>query len=122
MSFGDGVVSARLRGAWTDRSLDYDAQVRLDADTLRISYDPGPAIELPVQDLRGTTLHDGALTLHAKSITVSLSDSPHLDGLRNRIEAAVCVFPAQTLSLRGFGSERSAPGSDVAAQHESSAR
>ena len=37
---------------------------------------------------------------------------PHLDGLRNRLEAAVCVFPAQTLSLRGFGSERSLPGSD----------
>ncbi|MBC7843326.1 MAG: hypothetical protein H7099_13480 [Gemmatimonadaceae bacterium] len=110
---GEGVLSARLHGAWLDRSLDYDAQVRLDADTLRISYDSGASIELPVRELRGTTLRDGTLTVHAKDgVTVSLSESTHLDGLRNRVEAAVCVFPAQTLSLRGFGSERSAPGSD----------
>ncbi len=112
MASGDGVLSARLHGAWLDRSLDYDAQVRLDADTLRISYDPGPALELPVKELRGTTLRDSTLTVYAQGITASLSDSPHLAGLRNRIEATVCVFPAQTLSLRGFGSERSAPGSD----------
>lgn len=110
---GDGVLSARLHGAWLDRSLDYDAQVRLDTDTLRISYDSGAIIELPVKELRGTTLRDGTLSVHAKDgVMVSLSDSTHLDGLRNRVEAAVCVFPAQTLSLRGFGSERSAPGSD----------
>lgn len=114
MTSGDGVLPARLQGAWMDRSLDCDAQVQLDAHTLRITCDTAlAAIELPVLELRGAVLRDDTLTIYGKGgVTVSLSQSPHLDGLRNRLEAAVCVFPAQTLSLRGFGSERSAPGSD----------
>lgn len=112
---GDGVMPARLRGAWQDRTLDYDAVVRLDGGALRIAYDTAApkVISVDVDDLLGAAWQDGVLALHVEGGgTVTLSDSPHLDGLRNRLEAAVCVFPAQLLSLRGFGSERSAPGSD----------
>jgi hypothetical protein len=115
MLAGDGVLPARLRGVWNDRTLDDDAAVQLDADVLRIAYDAAhPAvIELPVNDLLGASFQDGVLSLTVKSGgTLLLADSSHLDGLRHRLEAAVCVFPAQTLSLRGFGSERSSPGSD----------
>ncbi len=115
MLAGDGVLSARLRGVWHDRPLDDDAAVQLDDSALRIAYNTAQptVIELPVNDLLGATLQDGVLTLSVKSGgALRLSDSSHLDGLRHRLEAAVCVFPAQTLSLRGFGSERSSPGSD----------
>ncbi len=115
MLAGDGVLPARLQGAWHDRTLDHDAAVQLDAGFLRIAYDTADpvVIELPVRDLLGATLQDGVLSLSVKiGGTLRLSGSSHLDGLRNRLEAAVCVFPAQTLSLRGFGSERSSPGSD----------
>ncbi|MDZ7631402.1 MAG: hypothetical protein U5K74_08655 [Gemmatimonadaceae bacterium] len=112
---GDGVLQARLQGAWLDRTLDYAAAVQLDGEAVRIGYDAADpkVIEIAIRDLRGAVMRDGALSLHLTTgSAVVLSDSPHLDGLRNRLEAAVCVFPAQTLSLRGFGSERSAPGSD----------
>ncbi len=111
----DGMLPVRLRGAWEDRTLDYDAAVHVDASIVRIAFDPdGPkVIELPVSTLAGAVLHADSLTLHpASGRQVTLSGSPHLDGLRNRLEAVVCTFPAQTLSLRAFGSERSAPGSD----------
>ncbi len=109
------MLSARLHGAWDNRALDYDATVQLDGTALRITYDASApkAIDLTVDQLRGAVLADDVLALHVTGgSTVVLSGSPHLDGLRNRLEAAVCVFPAQTLSLRGFGSESSAPGSD----------
>jgi hypothetical protein len=115
MTAGDNVLSARLHGAWQDRSLDYDARVYLSDDVLEIAYNPTAptVIRLPVNTVRGAELRDGTLSIHtAEGAVVSLSASEHLDGLRHRLEAAVCVFPAQTLSLRGFGSERSAPGSD----------
>jgi hypothetical protein len=113
MPSGDGLLPARLQGAWMDRVLDSDAQVQLDAELVRITYESFSTIDIPVRELRGAVLRDGSLTLHGKGgLAVVLSQSPHLDGLRNRLEAAVCVFPAQTLSLRGFGSERSTPGSD----------
>lgn len=115
MLTGDGVLPARLHGAWRDRGLDYDAEVQLDRRMVRVAFDPAEPklIELPVDALRGAALQDGVLQLFQEDGTaIRLSDSPHLDGLRHRLEAAVCVFPAQTLSLRGFGSERSAPGSD----------
>lgn len=115
MLAGDGVLPARLRGIWHDRALDDDAAVQLDAGVVRIAYntvDP-VVIELPVSDLLGATLEDGVLSLSVKTGgALHLSASSHLAGLRHRLEAAVCVFPAQTLSLRGFGSERSLPGSD----------
>lgn len=113
---GDGVLSARLHGAWQDRQLDDDAAVQLVGGTLRIAFDTveQKVITVSVDELQGAALRDdGSLSLHMLGgNTVALSDSPHLDGLRHRLEAAVCVFPAQLLSLRGFGSERSAPGSD----------
>ena len=115
MPSGPGMLSARLQGAWDNRALDYDATVQLDGTALRITYDASApkAIELTVDQLRGAVLAEDTLALHVTGgSTVVLSGSPHLDGLRNRLEAAVCVFPAQTLSLRGFGSESSAPGSD----------
>ena len=115
MSASPGMLSARLHGAWDNRALDYDATVQLDGNALRITYDASApqTIDLTVDQLRGAVLSDDTLALHvAGGSTVVLSGSPHLDGLRNRLEAIVCVFPAQTLSLRGFGSERSAPGSD----------
>lgn len=115
MLSGDGVLPARLQGAWHDRTLDHAAAVQLDASALRIAYDDAEpkVIELSVVDLLGAELQNGVLSLHARvGGTVLLSDSSHLNGLRNRLEAVVCVFPAQMLSLRSFGSERSAPGSD----------
>lgn len=112
---GEGVLPARLHGAWHDRALDFDAAVQLEGATLRVAFDTADpkVITIAVDDLLGAAIDDGTLSLHVKGgNTVVLSGSPHLDGLRHRLEAAVCVFPAQTLSLRGFGSERSAPGSD----------
>lgn len=112
---GDGVLPARVRGAWQDRALDHAAAVQLDEGALRIAFDEADpcVIDLSMEALHGAVMQDGVLALHVnRSGPVVLSDSPHLDGLRNRLEAAVCVFPAQTLSLRSFGSEHSAPGSD----------
>ncbi len=115
MSQVSGSLPVRLRGAWQDRALDHDATVELDGTTVHISSpaaDP-PQVAVSIGDLLGAALHDELLTLHLHGgRTIMLSGSPHLDGFRNRLEAAVCQFPAQTLSLRGFGSERSAPGSD----------
>lgn len=111
----EATFPARLHGNWHDRSLDYDAAVQLADRTLRIAYDDATrmVLEIPVDDLHGAVSENGELRLHRHDgKVVTLSGSPHFDGLRNRLEAAVCVFPAQTLSLRGFGSERSAPGSD----------
>lgn len=112
---GDGVAPVRLHGAWSDRTLDYDADVQLDSGVLRITFDAArpTVITLPVSELSGAELHDDVLRLHAADgRVITLSGSAHLDGLRNRLEAQASVFPAQTLSLRGFGSERSLPGSD----------
>ncbi|MCC7054068.1 MAG: hypothetical protein IT355_12460 [Gemmatimonadaceae bacterium] len=108
-------IPARLRGAWQERSLDYDAAVELTATALQIAYDPQDpkVVEVSLDSLDGATLEHGVLSLClATGKKVVLSDSAYLDGLRLRLEAAVCAFPAQTLSLRAFGSERSAPGSD----------
>ncbi len=115
MLSGDGVLAAHLRGAWHGQPLDCDAAVQLDRAVLRIAYDSSVpvVIELPVNDLLGAVWQEGVLSLALKNGgALSLSESVHLDGLRHRLEAAVCEFPAQTLSLRGFGSERSSPGSD----------
>jgi hypothetical protein len=112
---GADLLPARLRGAWRDRALDFDAAVQLDQGALRIAFDTADpqVIDLTVDELTGAVMKDGVLSLHLNDgEQVLLSESPHLDGLRHRLEAAVCVFPAQTLSLRSFGSERSAPGSD----------
>jgi hypothetical protein len=111
----EGVLTARLHGSWHDRSLDYDAAVELKNRRVRIAFDENkPTIlRLPVDDLQGAAYAHGELQLHRRDGSiVTLSGSPHLEGLRHRLEAEVCTFPAQTLSLRGFGSERSAPGSD----------
>jgi hypothetical protein len=108
-------IPARLRGAWMDRSLDYDAVVDLDRETVRIAYDPlqPQVMELPVSSLDGAVFADDLLTLYfTTGKKVSLYGADALEGLRQRIEAAACAFPEQTLSLRNFGSERSAPGSD----------
>jgi hypothetical protein len=115
MVTGDGRLTVRLTGTWHDRPLDFTAAVQLDGNALRMeSYAPDvPSILFSVDELRGAALADGVLTLTLRNApALALSDSVHLDGLRHRLEASVCVFPAQTLSLRGFGSERSAPGSD----------
>lgn len=111
----EGVLTARLHGSWLDRSLDYDAGVELSDRVLRIVFDENKPtkIRIPVDDLQGAVFANEALVLHrCDGSMVTLSGSPHLEGLRHRLEAEVCTFPAQTLSLRGFGSERSAPGSD----------
>jgi hypothetical protein len=111
----DGVLTARLHGSWHDRSLDYDAAVELTNRRVRIAFDENnpTIIRLPLDDLQGAVYAHGELLLYRRDgHVVTLSGSPHLEGLRHRLEAEVCTFPAQTLSLRGFGSERSAPGSD----------
>ena len=112
---GERAIPARLHGPWDSRSLDHEVFVELDSDALRISPTPEtPAgISLTLAEMRGAFVLDDALMLSlGNGSTVTVSGSPHLNGLRNRLEAAVCAFPAQLLSLRGFGSERSAPGSD----------
>lgn len=109
------LVPVRLRGAWQDRSLDYDAAVQVGEGLVRIAFDAADpkTIEVAIGDLQGAALQDGVLTLHPTSgRPVVLSDSPHLDAVLNRLIATVCQFPSQTLSLRAFGSEGSAPGSD----------
>ncbi len=115
MTLGEGVLAARLRGVGPDPAQVFDAVVRLDGTMLRISYDPDAPtlLDIPVDSLVGANIDEDALTVHRRDGgVVTLFDSSHLDGLRHRLEATVCVFPAQTLSLRSFGSERSAPGSD----------
>ncbi len=115
MSSGEGVLAARLRGVAPDPTQLFDAVVRLDDAMVRISYNPeSPTLlDIPIDSLLGATLEENALALSVRGDgVITLADSPHLNGLRHRLEAAVCVFPAQTLSLRSFGSERSAPGSD----------
>ena len=115
MSSGAPPVAARLRGAWLDRSLDYDAQVELDGRTVRVTFDSlqPQVVEVTADALDGAVFDAGALSLHLHTgKKLVLYDSAHLEGLRHRIEAAMCDFPAQMLSLRNFGSERSAPGSD----------
>lgn len=105
----------RATGTLHNQWLDQSVFVTLDATSLRITPDVAQSdvLRLPLAQLRGAAFRDDTLTLSlADSSSIAMSASPHLDGLRNRLEAAVCVFPAQTLSLRGFGSERSAPGSD----------
>jgi hypothetical protein len=112
---GASAIPVRLQGPGQSRSLDHDVFIDLEADTLRISPSPvsPEGIVLPLAELRGAHVHEDALTVWLiNGSAVTVSGSPHLDGLRNRLEAAVCAFPAQLLSLRGFGSERSAPGSD----------
>jgi hypothetical protein len=112
---GAAALAVRLHGAWQDRSLDYAAEVLL-SDTSLLMLTPATTptpIEFAFNTLSGAVLRDGVLTIWQQDgTTVSVSGSSHLDGFRRRLEAAVCVFPAQTLSLRGFGSESSAPGSD----------
>jgi hypothetical protein len=115
MAQAGAAFAVRLHGAWQDRSLDYDATVLLDGSTLTIECEHGTPqrITLEAAELMGTELRGDTLTLHpSDGRPLVISAAAHLDGLRNRLEAAVCTFPAQTLSLRGFGSERSAPGSD----------
>jgi hypothetical protein len=115
MSKSDRSLAVRLRVPSEVGSLDHDVFVELDADALRVRSAPDvrPSLEVPLNDVRGALTRDDALVLSlSDGHELMLTDSPHLDGLRHRLEAAVCVFPAQTLSLRGFGSERSAPGSD----------
>lgn len=115
MSPLEGVLAARLHGTWDDRSLDYDAAVQLEGRALRIAFDTTQpqVMDLTVDDLRGAEVRDGQLFLYMQvGRPIVLSGSEHLVGLRHRLEAAACLFPAQTLSLRGFGSERSTPGSD----------
>lgn len=112
---GEGVMAARLRGIAPDVTQVFDAVVRLDDGLLRLSYNPeSPTLlDIPVDSLLGATFADNTLALPVRGDgVITLADSPYLDGLRHRLEAAVCVFPAQTLSLRSFGSERSTPGSD----------
>ena len=115
MSDRDRTLAVRLSVPGDAGALDHDVFVELDADAFRVRSAPDhPAtLEIPLQNVRGALTRDGALMLSlADGNELTLTDSPHLDGFRHRLEAAVCVFPAQTLSLRGFGSERSAPGSD----------
>jgi hypothetical protein len=109
------VFAVRLHGAWADRSLDYEAELQLTPLEVRITFDSAAPkhIVVPLAELTGAVLHADVLTLFwGPAGSVSVSRSPHLVGLARRIEAAVCVFPAQLLSLRSFGSESSAPGSD----------
>ena len=112
---GERVLAARLIGPSDNGSQDHDVQVELEGTCLRITpnSNPAAAATLALTDILGASLRDDTLGLTlADGRSFSLTGSPHLDGLRNRLEASVCIFPAQTLSLRGFGSERSAPGSD----------
>ena len=115
MSNSDRNLAVRLKVPGDAGALDHDVFVELDADAFRVRSAPDyPAtLEIPLINVRGALTRDGALMLSLNDGNeLTLTDSPHLDGFRHRLEAAVCVFPAQTLSLRGFGSERSAPGSD----------
>jgi hypothetical protein len=111
----DTGVPVRLHGAWDNRSLDYAATLYLDTSAVRVvspATEPAETV-LPLATLAGATVRAGVLTLwQVDARQLRVSDSPHLDGFRARLEAAVCEFPAQTLSLRGFGSESSAPESD----------
>ena len=114
-SSGEHALPLHVRGTWGSRALDQSALVTLDATALLISPDSNASerCALPLSQLRGAERRADLLMLSlADGSSVVLAGSPHLDGLRNRLEAAVCAFPAQTLSLRGFGSERSSPGSD----------
>lgn len=115
MSAPDTAIQARLRGAWQDRALDYDARLTLDERVVHIDVetDTPQRVAVPVDALAGAAVADGVLALHlVDGRRLVLYGSPHLEGLRHQLEAVTCDFPSQMLSLRHFGSERSAPGSD----------
>ena len=62
MTSSDGILSARLHGAWQDRALDFDAGVHLDGNVLRIAFDDSKpkVIALAVDVLRGVHVERGA--------------------------------------------------------------
>ena len=111
----EGALQVRVRGVAHDPSVEVPALVELDPETLRFSLDDtGDAVVVvPLSAISGAVVRDEVLTLTMREQpTIVMSSSPHLIGFRNRLEAAVCAFPAATLSLRHFGSESSAPGSE----------
>ncbi len=108
-------LDVALHGLRRGEELDGPAQVALGLDGVQLVLQgPRPRTLLVTLDmLDGATWDGTTLALHeASGDVLHLRGTPHLEGVARRLEAAVCDFPEQTLSLRGFGSERSAPGSD----------
>jgi hypothetical protein len=108
-------LDVRVQALWRGEELAGAARVALidDAVQLALLEPRARLVVVALGELDGATWDGAVLALHVTAGDVlELRDAPHLAGLAARLEAAVCAFPEQTLSLRGFGSERSAPGSD----------
>lgn len=115
MSRGEAVHDVTVHGLRRGEELDGPARLALAPAGVQLAFEaPRPrTIVIALDALDGATWDGTTLALHETSGDVlHLRGTPHLDGVARRLEAAVCDFPEQTLSLRGFGSERSAPGSD----------
>lgn len=108
-------IRVRLRGASSDPSVECGAVVELKDEGLHFTIDGATetVYDVALASVTGVSLRDGALTIYLRDhVALVLSDADELLDLRHRIEAVICTFPAATLSLRHYGSEHSAPGSD----------
>lgn len=114
------VVPVRVHALWRGADIDAAGRATIADGRLRVTLDDARSspLEVPVAVLDGASfdgivlvayVHGGdVLELRARE-----GDAPTaLASLAARLEGAACALPEQTLSLRGFGSERSAPGSD----------
>ena len=109
------VHAVTVHGLRRGEELDGAARLVLGGTGVQLEVDgPRPrTIVIALDALDGATWDGATLALHdADGDVLHVRGTPQLEGVARRLEAAVCDFPEQTLSLRGFGSERSAPGSD----------
>ena len=106
---------ARLHALWRGRELAGEVSVAAHDDAVRLALRAPRAelLVLPYASLDGVTFDGATLALHeARGDVLELTGDAALGALAARIEAEACSLPEQTLALRGFASERSAPGSD----------
>jgi hypothetical protein len=113
-------VPVRLRALWRGEDLDAEGRAAVEQGRLRVALDGArpPLLEVPFTALDGASFDRTVLAayVHGGDVlelrTRDGEPPAALAALAARLEAAACALPEQTLSLRGFGSERSAPGSD----------
>lgn len=120
MTPGGGAVPVRLHALWRGEDVEADGRAVIDAGRLRVALEGArvPLLEVPLSALDGASFDGVVLAAYVHGgdvleLRARTGEAPvALASLAARLEATACALPEQTLSLRGFGSERSAPGSD----------